>query len=175
MECSLLPSPFDHFLFALIHGPNIPNSYTMLLFPAWDLTSILSHIHSGVLFLLWLHLFILSGAISSLISSSILGTYWPGELIFQFPIFLTFDTVHGVLRAGILKWFAVFFSNGPHFVRTLHHDPSVFPGPTSMAHSFIELDRQCSMWSDWLLFCDCDYQSVCPLMGKGKRLMETSW
>ena len=33
-----------------------------------------------VLFLLWLHPFILSGVISPLISSSILGTYWPGEL-----------------------------------------------------------------------------------------------
>ena len=25
-RCSLLPSPFDHFQFALIHGPNIPGS-----------------------------------------------------------------------------------------------------------------------------------------------------
>ena len=37
--------------------------------------SITSHIHSWVLFLLWLHSFILSGVISPLISSSILGTY----------------------------------------------------------------------------------------------------
>ena len=32
-------------------------------------------LHSWVLFLLWLHPFILSGVISPLISSSILGTY----------------------------------------------------------------------------------------------------
>ena len=31
------------------------------------------------------------------------------------------------------------------------------------------------MWSDWLVFCDCCSQSVCPLMEKGKRLVETSW
>ena len=31
---------------------------------------------------LWLCLFILSGVISPLLSSSILGTYWPGEFIF---------------------------------------------------------------------------------------------
>ena len=37
--------------------------------------SITSHVHSWVLFLLWLHPFILSGVISPLISSSILGTY----------------------------------------------------------------------------------------------------
>ena len=36
-----------------------------------------------LLFLLWLHPFILSGVISPLISSSILGTYRPGEFIFQ--------------------------------------------------------------------------------------------
>ena len=42
---------------------------------ASDLASITSHIHSWALFLLWLHPFILSGVISPLISSSILGTY----------------------------------------------------------------------------------------------------
>ena len=30
------------------------------------------------------------------------------------------------------------------------------------------------MWSVWLVFCDCGFQSVCPLMDK-KRLMEASW
>ena len=32
--------------------------------------------------------------------------------------------VHGVLKARILKWFAIPFSSGPHSVRPLHHDPS---------------------------------------------------
>ena len=31
------------------------------------------------------------------------------------------------------------------------------------------------MWSDWLVFCDCGFQSVCSLMEKDKRLMEASW
>ena len=31
------------------------------------------------------------------------------------------------------------------------------------------------MWSDWLVFCDCGFQSVCPLMEMDKRLMEASW
>ena len=39
-------------------------SYAILLFIALDLASISSHIHSWVLFLLWLHPFILSGVIS---------------------------------------------------------------------------------------------------------------
>ena len=59
---------------------------------------------------LWLHLFILSGVISPLISSSTLGTDRPGEFIFQCPIFLPFHTVHGVLKARILQW-TMFFQN----------------------------------------------------------------
>ena len=38
--------------------------------------------------------------------------------------------VHGVLKARILKWFAIPFSSGPRFVRTRHHDPSILGGPT---------------------------------------------
>ena len=57
------------------------------------LYSITSCIHNWVLFLLWLHLVILSEAIFPLFSSSILGYYWPGEFIFQFHIFLPFHTV----------------------------------------------------------------------------------
>ena len=85
-SCHLL---FDHFQFALIHGPNIPDSNAILLFTALDLASITSHVHNWVFFLLWLHLFILSGLISPLISSGILGTYQHGEFIFS--IFLLFS------------------------------------------------------------------------------------
>ena len=107
------------------------------IFTALDLASITSHIHTWVLFLLWLHPFILSWVISPLISSSILGTYRPGEFLFQYPIILPFHTVHGVLKERILKWFAIPFSNGPHSVRPLHHDPSVLGGPTR--HGLVSL------------------------------------
>ena len=70
--------------FALIHGPNIPDSYAILLFTASDLASIPSHIHNRVLFLLWLHPFILSGVISPLISSNTFGTYQPGNLALEY-------------------------------------------------------------------------------------------
>ena len=92
---------------------DIPGSYAILLFTVSDLASITSHIHNWVLFLLWFQPFILSGVISPLISSSILGTYWPGEFPFQYPIILPFHTVHGILKARILKWFAIPFSSGP--------------------------------------------------------------
>ena len=76
-----------------------------------------------------------------MISSSILGSYLPRDIIFQCPIFLPFHTVHVALKARILKWFAIPFSSGPHLVRTLHHDQSILGGPIGMAHSFFELDK----------------------------------
>ena len=44
--------------------------------------------------------------------------------------FCRFMLFMGVLKARILKWFAIPFSSGPHFVRPLHHDLSVLGGPT---------------------------------------------
>ena len=44
-----------------------------------------------------------------------------------------------------------------------------------MAHSFIELDKAVIHVSVWLVFCDCGFHSICPLMDKDKRLMEDSW
>ena len=102
----------------------------VILFTASDLASITSHIHNWVLFLLWLRLFILSGVISPLFSSSILGTYQPGEFIFQCHTFFPFHTIHGALKARILRWFAIPFSSGPRFVKTLCHDLSILGGPT---------------------------------------------
>ena len=55
----------------------------------------------------------------------------------QYPIILPFHTVHVVLKARILKWFAIPFSSGPHSVRPLHHDPVA---PWAWL-SFIELDK----------------------------------
>ena len=53
-----------------------------------------------------------------------------GSSSFSVIFFLPFHTVHGVLKARILKWFAIPFSSGPRFVRTLHHDLSILGGPT---------------------------------------------
>ena len=53
-------------------------------------TSTTRHTHNWVVFLLWLSLFIPSGAISPLFSSCILGTCRPREFIFQCHIFFLF-------------------------------------------------------------------------------------
>ena len=74
-------------------------------------------------------------------SSSLLDTYWPGEFIFQYPIFLPFHTVHGVLKARI--W------SGLPFLSPVDRVLSELSTMTrlswvvlhGMAHSFIELDK----------------------------------
>ena len=126
---------------SLIHGANIPGSYAILFFTALDFTSIISHIHNLVLFLLWLCLFILSGVISPLFSSSILGTYRPGEFIFQCLVFLPFHPVRGVLKARILKWFCHSLLQW-----TILSDLSPMTHPSrvalhGMARSFTELNK----------------------------------
>ena len=72
--------------------------------------------------------------------------YWaPTDLgsssfsVLSFCLFILF--ILGVPKARILKWFAIPFSSGPHFFRTLHHDPSILVALHSMAHSLIELDK----------------------------------
>ena len=100
-----------------------------------------SHQQLDIVFALAPSLSILSGIISLLFSSSILGTYRPGEFIFQCPIFLTFHTVHGVLKARILKWFAIPFSSRPYFFRTLTMTRLSWVALHGMAHRFIELDK----------------------------------
>ena len=113
--------------------------------------------------------------------SSILDTYRPGELIFQCPIFLPFHTVYGVLKARVLKWFAILFSSGPHFVRTLHHDLSVLGGLYIMTHSFIELDKDVVHVIKlvsflWLWFSVCLPSDREGIRGLWKLLMrETDW
>ena len=166
----------DHFQFALILGPNIPGSYAILLFTASNLVSITSFVYNWVLFLLWLHLFILCGVISPLISSSILGTYWPGEFIFQGRIFLPFHTVHGLLKARVLKWFAIPFSSGPHFLRTLPHDLSILGGPTRQGSWFKGLDLIDKVPEElWTEVCDIVQEAVIKTIPKKKKCEKAKW
>ena len=125
--------------------------------------------HNWVLFFLWFCLFILSGVVSPLISSSILGTYRPGEFIFLCPIFLPFHTLHRVLKA---RSGFPFPSPVDHILSLLSpwHVHFGWPFP---AWLLISLTRLWYMWSDWLVFCDCVFQPDGE--EKDKRLMEASW
>ena len=78
----------------------------------WRDTFTTRHIDSWVSFLLWLSHFILSGAIRNrplLFPSTIVDTFWPGGggLIFCCHIFLLFHTIHEILTARLLEWFAI--------------------------------------------------------------------
>ena len=157
---------FDHFQFALIHGPDIPGSYAILLFTASDLVSFTSHIQSWVLFLLWLHPFILSGVISALISSSILGTYWPGSSSFRMLSFRLFILFTGFSRQE--HWSGLPFPSPVHHILS---DLSTMTRPSWVAPrawlSFIELDKAVVLvWLDWLVFCEYGFSVSalwCPL------------
>ena len=62
--------------------------------------------------------------------TGIFGTYHTVEFIFQCPVFLLFHTVHGVLKARILKWFDIPFSS-VHILSELSTcDPSILVDPT---------------------------------------------
>ena len=69
---------------------------------------------------------------------------------------------------SLLQW-TMFCQNSPPW-------PVHLPWPY-IAWLIVSLNqtRLWSMWSVWLVFCDCGFQSVCPLMDKDKRLMEASW
>ena len=150
----------------MIHGPNIPGSYAILFFTALDLTSITSHIHNWVLFLLWFCLFILSGVISPLTSSGILGIDRPGEFIFQCPILLPFLLFMGFSRQeywsglhSLLQW-TTYCQTSPPW-------PVHLGWPHMAWLSFIELDKAVVLvWLDWLVFWEYGFSVLalwCPL------------
>ena len=132
---------FNHFQFTLIHGPNILGSCAILFFTASNFTFTTRHIHNWALFPLWLSLFFPSGAISPLFSSSILGTYQPGEFIFQCHIFLPFIVFMGFSREEC--WSGLPFSSPMDLVLSelsiMTHLPWV--ALHGMAHTFIELNK----------------------------------
>ena len=96
--------------------------------------------------------------------------YWaPGQFIFQCPMFLPFHTVHGVLKARILRWFAIPFSSGPHsvtFCQTSPPPPVCLGWPPTAWLSLIELDKAVVRVIKWLIVCDCGFRLSalwCPL------------
>ena len=71
-----------------------------------------------------------------------------------------FSCCHGVLKARILKWFAIPFSSGPRVVRTLRHTRPSWVALQGMAYSYIELDKAVAhvislVSFKWLWFSVC--------------------
>ena len=66
--------------------------------------------HFGSASSFFLELFLCSSPVAYLTPTNLEG------FIFQCPNFLPFHTVHGVVKARMLKWFAIPFSSGPRYV-----------------------------------------------------------
>ena len=163
-----------HFQLTLIHGPNIPGSFTILFFTALDFTSITSHIPNWIL--------VCFGSISSFFLELFLHwypvAYWaPTDLgsssfsALSFCLFILFMGSQGknteVVCHFLLQW-TTFGQNcpaWPHPSWVALHD---------MAHGFIGLEKAVIHVIN-LVFCDCGFHSVCPLIHKDKRLVEASW
>ena len=74
----------------------------------------------------WFDLLDFQGTLMSLYQHHSLKTsiLWLSDFFFVFLYCLW-----KVLKARMLKWFAIPSSNGPCFVRTLHYNPSILAGP----------------------------------------------
>ena len=143
-SCHLL---FDHFQFALIHGPSIPGSYTILFFIASNLTSITTHIQQlGGFVCLFVCCF---GSVSSFFLELFL--HWSpvaycapadlGSSSFSVLSFCLFILFMGFSRQGY--WSGLPF---PSPVDNILSEHSTMTHPSwmalhGMAHSFIELDK----------------------------------
>ena len=66
-----------------------------------------------------------------------------------------FHTDHRVLKARILKWFAITFSSGAHSIGTLHHDPPILGGP--IGHGLVSLSFGSGLNVIRLTKVFCDY------------------
>ena len=86
-------------------------------------------------------------------------------------LFLPLHTIHGVLMARILKWFAIPFSSGPHLSEFSTMTRLSWVALQGMAHSFIELDKAVIHVISLVSFF---VMMVFILMGKDKRLVEAS-
>ena len=152
--------------FALIHGPDIPGSYAILLFTASHLASITSHIHNWVLFCF--------GSIPSFFLELFL--YW-SPVAYWAPTDLG-SSSFSILSFCLLILFIGFSSKntkvvchsllqGPHSVRPLHMTRRLGWLHTAWL-SFIELDKAVVLvWLDWLVFCDYGFSVSalwCPLV-----------
>ena len=81
--------------------------------------------------------------------------------VLSFCLFILFV---GVLKARILKWFAIPFYSGPHSVRPLHHESTILGWPRRAWFSFIELDKAVVHTIRLASFLWLWFPCVCPLM-----------
>ena len=130
---------------------------TLLLSPVTSTT--------GYCLLLWLHPFILSGVISPLISSSILGTYRPGEFLFQYPInHFAFSYCSWGSQGQNTEVVCHFLLQWTTFCQTSPPWPAHHGWPHMAWLSFTELEKAVVHVIRLTSFLWLWFQCVCPLM-----------
>ena len=120
--------------------------------------------------MLWLSLFIPSGATFPLFSSSILGTYQPGDFIFQCNILLPFHAVHGGSQGNHadVVCHSVSVDHVLSELSTMTHLSWV--ALHRMAHSFIELDEAVIYIISLFSFLYHGFYSICLLIDENRGL-----
>ena len=126
-------------------------SDTTLLFTAMHFTSITSHIHNWILFLLCLHPFILSGVISHW-SPIHIGHLPTWEVRLSVPYHFAFSYCPWGSQGKNTKVFYHSLLQWTTFCQTSPPWPVHLGWPHTAWLSFTELDK--SVRSDWLVFCD---------------------
>ena len=169
------PLLVNHFQFTLIHGPNIPGSYAVLFFTTSDFTFTTRHIYNWVSFPL--------GSVSLFLLALFLGSFpvtycTPAKLGAHLSVSYLFAFSYcswgsqgknaEVVCHSLLQW-TMFCQNSPPWPVHLGWPHTTW---LIVSLSFTEL---WSMWSFWLVFCDCDFHSVFPLIDEDKRLVQASW
>ena len=145
----------------------VPLQYCSLQY--WTFTFTTRHIHNWVSFPIWFCLFIPSRAISLLFSSSILDTTNLGGSTFN-VISFAFSYCSWGSQGKNTEVVCLSLLQGTMFFQKFPPWP-VFLGWPYTAWLIVSLSytKLWSMWSFWLVFCDCASHSVCPLMDEDKR------
>jgi len=137
----------------------VPTQYCSLQHQTLLLSTVPSIAECCFCFLLWLHPFILSGVISPLIASSILGTYRSGEFIFQCPIFFAFSYCSWGSQSKNTEVVCHSLFQWTTFCQTSPPWPIRLGWPHTAWLSFTELDKLWSVWSDWPYLRSTDSES----------------
>ena len=141
----------------MIHGPNIPGPYAILVFTASDFRH-----QTHAQFPLWPRLFILSGAVSNcppLLPKTILDTFQPGGLIFRCLLAFSYcswgfrSKNTGAVCHFLLQWPGGGKGNLPMFLPGMG-EPGVLPsmGSHRVRHNWHDLASPSSS-PPWTTFC----------------------
>ena len=99
-------------------------------------------------------------------SPTILGFHLSMSYLFSFSYCScgSQDKNAEVVCHSLLQW-TMFCQNSPPW-----------PHPSWVTiHVSLSSTKLWSMWSFWLVFCDCGFHSVCPLTDEDKRFVQASW